>query len=646
MQAQLYSPLQQVCKEIRFLRILPGSLEDEVQCILEVASLQDDPQYYALSYTWGDPKDTRQIMVNGAARDVTRNLESALRHLRSLETSLIDLDNVPIWIDALCINQDDVSERNQQVSIMDEIYSKTARVIIWLGEGDEVSDYVFQSMNSPDFCQFLDRCSDRTLDSSPEIAQDPHFVRAVTTFLAFPDLLKSPWWIRVWIVQEFVLPASEPLFVCGRASATLTQFASAQDLRVLRNFADATWLTWNEYDHALPGIEQLSQGLSSEGRTFRPSLLWSVLRGLRDIAQCGVNEKRYVPLASILGFYGLERSATDPRDHIYAYLGLIPPEERLLFLVDYASPPFQVYHKAMVFLWSEQARSTEHCIERFSFSRPRNEFPSWVPDLARQNSLVVGNWPKPRESQRWRRGEEVRFSSDFTVLEIRGLMLDVVENVYPFNEVQDSDSQTPNFARIGEFWRAYSIASAALDVKHPGSPLEDFRARSDVIDILTYTETETSGESRAQFDALVSLGADAIRTMSSDDNRFTLSEYLYENGLATGGPSSGGTWNDAMGTKFHVALERLKATLFGRNLVVTEKGLVGVSGQGTTRRDVLVFFFGMALPWILRPEGKVEGAGEYFMIIGPAYIGAMGEFELLDRLLDTTTLSERGFLIK
>ena len=244
MRTQLYSPLQQARKEIRFLRILPGSWEDEIQCTLEVASLQDDPQYYALSYVWGDRNDPRQIVVNGNARDVTRNLESALQHLRSLETNLIDLAKVPIWVDALCINQEDLGERNQQVSIMDEIYSKTARVIIWLGEGDEVSDYVFQSMNSLDFCQWLKDYSDQTLDSDPEIArQDSNFIRAVTTFLSFPDLLKSPWWTRVWIVQEFVLPASEPLFVRGRASATLVRFARVHDLRVLRDFADATWLT-------------------------------------------------------------------------------------------------------------------------------------------------------------------------------------------------------------------------------------------------------------------------------------------------------------------------------------------------------------------------------------------------------------------
>jgi hypothetical protein len=77
--------------------------------------------YVALSYTWGDPKDTKQIYVNEVPMDVTTNLEAALRVLREKEP--IEA-GIKIWIDALCINQTDNEEKGVQVRRMRDIYQK------------------------------------------------------------------------------------------------------------------------------------------------------------------------------------------------------------------------------------------------------------------------------------------------------------------------------------------------------------------------------------------------------------------------------------------------------------------------------------------------------------------------------------------
>ena len=78
-------------------------------------------EYVALSYVWGDPNKTREIFVNGKSVQVTKNLESALRILRDkLPVRL----GVRLWVDALCINQKDVKERNAQVQRMLDIYEK------------------------------------------------------------------------------------------------------------------------------------------------------------------------------------------------------------------------------------------------------------------------------------------------------------------------------------------------------------------------------------------------------------------------------------------------------------------------------------------------------------------------------------------
>jgi ankyrin repeat protein len=81
--------------EIRLLKILPGNEDDPIRCTLSRAVLDEQPEYEALSYVWGDPKHRRKILVDGRKTKVTINLEVALRHLRNPNTPRT------VWIDAL-----------------------------------------------------------------------------------------------------------------------------------------------------------------------------------------------------------------------------------------------------------------------------------------------------------------------------------------------------------------------------------------------------------------------------------------------------------------------------------------------------------------------------------------------------------------
>lgn len=102
-------------------------------------------RYHCLSYVWGDASDRVPISLNGQAFSITRNLWIALRRLRWYG----QLDY--LWVDAICINQDDMYEKSQQVRKMADIYSQTQEVIIWLGEDDvlgEVTGYEEPSSSS------------------------------------------------------------------------------------------------------------------------------------------------------------------------------------------------------------------------------------------------------------------------------------------------------------------------------------------------------------------------------------------------------------------------------------------------------------------------------------------------------------------
>ncbi|KAI1389135.1 heterokaryon incompatibility protein-domain-containing protein [Hypoxylon trugodes] len=157
-QEPVYELLDAPTGEIRLLEILPIRywINETVRCRLYKTRLVDVLfQYAALSYVWGDEQKTKKIFINGNQFYVTVNLASALRRIRNSETlqvqkcsgpgsvhdgdtyETVPLHCLPIWADAVCINQSDPEELNSQVRWMKYIYSKAANVISWIGEPDE-----------------------------------------------------------------------------------------------------------------------------------------------------------------------------------------------------------------------------------------------------------------------------------------------------------------------------------------------------------------------------------------------------------------------------------------------------------------------------------------------------------------------------
>ncbi|KAJ3543656.1 hypothetical protein NM208_g3461 [Fusarium decemcellulare] len=147
-------PLNPQTHEIRILSLQVNPLstkthEVPIRCSLSVASLEDNPSYFALSYVWGDPVRCREIIVNGRRSSITSNLDIALRRLSGWfqANDFVDDDGtVSMWIDSICINQDDVTEKSSQVSKMGDIFSRATRVIAWLGEASDDSDAAMECL--------------------------------------------------------------------------------------------------------------------------------------------------------------------------------------------------------------------------------------------------------------------------------------------------------------------------------------------------------------------------------------------------------------------------------------------------------------------------------------------------------------------
>lgn len=89
-----YAPLSSEKKQIRTLTLHAGKVHNALRCALRIVSLEEQPAYEALSYTWGDAMYTAPIVVDGVRFDATVNLERALRHLRQDDCDLA------LWVDA------------------------------------------------------------------------------------------------------------------------------------------------------------------------------------------------------------------------------------------------------------------------------------------------------------------------------------------------------------------------------------------------------------------------------------------------------------------------------------------------------------------------------------------------------------------
>ncbi|KAF4447492.1 hypothetical protein F53441_8976 [Fusarium austroafricanum] len=207
--------------KIRLLTLLPGNHTVTTQ--LHVTNLEDNPTYKCLSYTWGDPggdgtnetwsKPSEIILVEGFEMPIRRNLHNALTALRHSGTL------GPIWIDALCINQENIEERNTQTAQMEKIYENAEEVIVWLG-------------HEKDYTRTAVACFQRLpIITREELLSDDHVVMRDQAFAAcnFSDsemldmtrfFTDHAWFGRTWTLQEMWL-AREMTFVCGTVYASV-----------------------------------------------------------------------------------------------------------------------------------------------------------------------------------------------------------------------------------------------------------------------------------------------------------------------------------------------------------------------------------------------------------------------------------------
>lgn len=612
-------------QEIRVLVLHTGNFHDPITCTLATVSLKSCPHFNALSYVWGDSRLRGDIVLNGVPITVTRNLETALRHLRSHPKHHVDTTATPLWVDAVCINQEDFDERNEQVRMMRDIYSLADRVVIWLGEGNADSDWA------------MERFSDHSFrDSLPSLGTDPRRLtddQVKASMILGRNLGRRPWWTRIWVLQEMVLASKDPVLVCGAKDMLWAWYSATGPLMTLSN--------------ELHRVDRERwEGIARQVKSL-PFIITSIYRWVQ------IRERYHQlgPIAFTEIFPTLlSCRATDNHDLVYGTLGLASLEESMKITIDYRKPVEEVYREVMSIIWTSnpitslrgaqsimwQGDDTEdevssilsHTIPSFSFNFRGGDGPSWIPDFAAQYDLesepfsgsgLLGSGP-------WNDPEPVEISQDKRILRVRGISLDVVDQAI---HVSCFYGFSPDQTESGDVNLLKSAEKMIMEGKQrsvPGSshlhPLDHLRHRQKVPEFLALAEDAVASDPELDLNMLweVLLEREEMpRSWLSEDSR----EEEDHDEIKT-----------AMLSPLVEGLDRRLST---RKVFITTYGFAGVGTANLEEQDILILPSGAACFYILRPV--YEG----YQMIGFAYVSGLMDFQQLRACYEQGVLALETF---
>ncbi|KAJ3546964.1 hypothetical protein NM208_g1736 [Fusarium decemcellulare] len=357
-----YQPLTKT-NSIRVLELHPGRPGDILRFDLNEVQLNVNASFEALSYEWQDKVGTVPVQCNNEQLLVTPNCKAAMERLR--------LDSRPryLWIDAICINQANTKERNQQVAMMTDIYRAATTVLMWLGEETESIRTAFEvlPMMAKARKMFLHASGDLPLDS-PSVGEDDDPHELVKRLLqdegiveAFSNLLRRTYWSRAWIFQEIVLASSRGVAICGSQHCQ--------------------WMVLKQA--LLASMEHPSTPFSSS--IFRINLVQEkFLRG----AKISLGDAAWT-------LFSLD--ATDPRDKIFASLGLASANDNSSVqwpVADYTMTTREVYVHATRYIIDVNGIAEAWRLGIQHSTKAVTHLPSWVPDFnLRDDGMRLNPFP-------------------------------------------------------------------------------------------------------------------------------------------------------------------------------------------------------------------------------------------------------------
>ncbi|KAI1174370.1 hypothetical protein F4777DRAFT_580057 [Nemania sp. FL0916] len=397
-----YEPLPQGRNGERWIRVLDllPSTENEapIRVCLRTVLLKENVHYDAVSYVWGDMSTTETVLVRDdgvsgllwkiqtPTLNITNTITDSETEFRpkQIRTNLVDGLRVlrmpdrerTLWIDALCINQDDRDERSQQVGFMGLIFWLAECVLVWLGPDEKgIAAKVIKYMQPISAAYF------HSNDRRPRSQEEAEALDA-DVWSGIAELYRNPWFERVWVQQEVGL-ARHCRFFWGDKVNCCHHDVLGFDL----------WL--ETAGQQIVNRFNMDRGVLKGTRSHWISYGRSTREAWADDRQNFISQRPFL----VTLIEGARCKASDPRDHVYAFLGhpaarrhyAYRPEQKINYLKlvedgedtlvqpDYNKTVDEVFLETAIALFNQQhdmrvlgaVRHTEESLAR--------DYPSWVP---------------------------------------------------------------------------------------------------------------------------------------------------------------------------------------------------------------------------------------------------------------------------
>ncbi|KAF8853909.1 HET-domain-containing protein [Acephala macrosclerotiorum] len=622
--SSIYNPLPVDSKSIRILTLFPDEHRtSEIQCELKSAKILDtngsptiESPFYALSYTWGEPDFCHTIICNGSEIKITQNLFDALRQLRLKEKSRT------LWVDAICINQENTNEKSIQVPLMKNIYQQATAVIIWLGLEDESTIQAIKMIRTASICT-LQEPGARTHGQPPAAITYEEFDDKVNTARGFPSiderdewqslarLLGRKWFSRCWIKQESAL-ASQAVVLVGPHL-----FAWSDLCNATRFFGSKS------YGGIHPGFSEVLRNVYDLCRTSR------IGRGFKW---------EPLPLVTLLE-WSRNLEATVELDKIYSLLGLA--KEGPQITVNYQISIRELYTEVTrlllqkpsgQFTYPLQVLASVNQYSTKSGQKPKTPtdepFPSWVV-----------RWRPPKHNDDVRNGEE----------ENKPMQLFAISGMAFSSKFSAGGKEYPGPVIEPSAWDEISLSgfvftevSTSVNL-YARDPLSRSRLWDFVLDIWSVLQNKDAGypngesldEALAQTltmsDTIIRMAdADAETYHAIDFQHFCVAVYeqtisrMIEEGRTVDVETLNKEWEaeylrlkSLVGahTKLPTFGKDVPRTCGGRALFGTTSGHIGVGDATMEQGDLVCVLLGGRTPYILRPVdgGKYRFVGECYL---------------------------------
>lgn len=534
-----YLPLEDSAQEIRLLSLLEGDFSSEVRiliCNIPLAA-ENPPVYEALSYTWGSTENPVNISVGEvpgvATLAVTQNLAQALPYLR--------YENRPriLWIDSVCVNQNDLQERSQQVERMGDIYRLADRVIAWIGPRDEDTTYGLRLLSNLSSMIEVD-WTKRTI--RPATLEASHAGWADLTkrlpygkkeLLAILHLFDRPWFERLWIWGEIWSANRKVTLMCGA------------DIMPWTAFRDAVWCLMKK---------TLGGGVPEPRKRVRFHDRLKLIYELCDDALPHKFE-RFLNKAR-------SRMCSDPRDRVYALLSTFKGPAGIDIKTNYFKTTRQVYTD--VFVWYFNFYHTLNILTECEMGEEPRQMPTWIPDWSIEHAAVDFLHPGQASGDvpAWVRFQEPGI---LFVKVIHSAEIKYAEKVkFDKGTFRESRSELRRLAPHGILHRSYMGGRSMLDA---------------------YCEAMVCGSWSENYQP------PELTLPQQRQSRDVLIDLLQTEGTPDIGQESAA--RKLLG-QFHT---------FGRNrsFIITEEGYIGLAPKMVCPGDRVSVVFGCHTPLVLRP---------------------------------------------